>query len=92
MAHTPGKSPYAAAWQQAEHELLQRIHAVHETGWTVDRSRDHLRWQGHAADRFRSRADSLHRDLHEHNDVLRALLTLVRQAAAEAPKTHQAAS
>lgn len=75
------KNPHAAAWEQAEHSLRFRIAAVHDTGVTVDRARRDLHWQGGSADRFRSQAGAAHDALHQHNDVLRHLLTLVRQAA-----------
>ncbi|SHG84322.1 hypothetical protein SAMN05443575_2910 [Jatrophihabitans endophyticus] len=75
------KNPYAAVWEHAEHSLRYRIAAVHDTGVAVDQARDHLTWQGPAADRFRAQARAHHDALHQHNDVLRHLLTLIQQAA-----------
>lgn len=82
------KNPHAALWEQAERSLLYRIAAIHDTGVTVDRSCDHLHWQGPAAERFRTQDRTRHDALHQHNDVLRHLLTLVRQAAEVRPALH----
>lgn len=81
MAQAAGKNPYAAVWAQAEASLIYRINAVHNTGVDVDRARDNLHWSGGSADRFRARAHTRHEQLQQHNDLLRHLLTLVRQAA-----------
>jgi uncharacterized protein YukE len=87
MAHVTGAgaNPHAALWEQAERSLIYRINAIHDTGWTVDRARDDLHWQGASARRFATRAERRHDDLQAHNDVLRDLLRLVRQAAAVTP-------
>jgi uncharacterized protein YukE len=89
MAHVTGAgaNPHAALWEQAERSLIYRINAIHDTGWTVDRARDDLHWQGASARRFATRAERRHDDLQAHNDVLRDLLRLVRQAAAAVPAT-----
>ncbi|GAB2466397.1 hypothetical protein [Jatrophihabitans fulvus] len=75
------KDPHAALWEQAERSLRYRIDRMHDTGWTVDRARDHLNWRGPSADRFRAEADDLHDALHQHNDALRTLLRYVQLAA-----------
>jgi uncharacterized protein YukE len=82
--------PYARVWDDAEQALAAQIRTIHSLGVNVDASRRGLHWRGASADRFHSRAQARHEDLHAHNDTLRYLLTLVRQAQVEQSRgTHR---
>ena len=84
-------NPQAAVWDEAARRLTYRIDAIHELGVHVDRSVRNLHWTGASANRFATRAATRHDLLHQHNDTLRYLLTLVRQAA-ETPAAAPAAN
>jgi uncharacterized protein YukE len=79
-AHSPAHNPYARVWAEAEHALRQEIQRIHALGVEVDSSRRGLHWRGDSAERFHTRAQARHQDLHAHNDTLRYLLSLVRLA------------
>jgi hypothetical protein len=83
--HGHAHNPYARVWAEAEEALVSEIRRVHALGVEVDAARRGLHWRGGSADRFHSRAHARHEDLHNHNDTLRYLLSLVRIAAAQHP-------
>jgi hypothetical protein len=80
------KNPYAAAWAEAERRITQQIDAIHALGVEVDAARRGLNWTGASEQRFQTRAAYRHDLLHQHNDTLRYLLSLVRVAASIKPK------
>lgn len=85
MMHTGVKNPYAAVWADAERRLRAQIAAIHELGVHVDAAHRGLVWRGAAEQRFQATARARHDELHQHNDTLRYLVSLIRVAAEMTP-------
>lgn len=71
----------AAVWAAAERHPIYEINQIHALDVDIDASRHGLNWSGGSAHRFQARAATRHDELHQHNDTLRYLLSLVRVAA-----------